>query len=412
MNLLVVDSVDFPFGGAHSVHVDLFMKGLMENGENAFLIIPYGKKREALAASKKQYGHFDGVPYYFVRESKSIKKGFRFIDNFIAVIKTAGLIYKRRKKNKADAVIIGGIVDIIRDAPVILTCAVLRIPLYFWLVEKASLNEDHRGLTGFLNYKSQQLSEWLFPKFASGLIVISNNLKSFYKKSISENKILINPILVSDNIFKTINRVEYETTKKHLEKIYAGKHILVYSGTFGEKDGLYYLIEAFAEVVKIYPDSVFIMTGKGFGDDLMNKIKKHIKDHGVEDKVKMVGFVNAIELLCYNTMANVLFVCRSNSPYANHGFPWKLGEYCMTEKPIIATRVSDIADYFVDNESLFIVEPNNPQAIAEKAKYIFEHYDAALEVGKKSKAVALKTFNYFEKATEVADFIKKTKKGC
>lgn len=410
MNLLVVDSVDFPFGGAHSVHVDLFMKGLMENDENAFLIIPYGKKREALAASKKNYGHFDGVPYYFVRESKSIKKGFRFIDNFIAVIKTAGLIYKRRKKKKADAVIIGGIVDILRDAPVILTCAVLRIPLYFWLVEKASLNEDHRGFTGFLNYKSQQLSEWLFPKFASGLIVISNNLKTFYKKSFPENKILINPILVSDNIFKTIDRNEYEIVKQNLEKTYAGKQILVYSGTFGEKDGLYYLIEAFAEVVKTYPDSIFIMTGKGFGDDLMNKIKKHIKVHGVEDKVKMVGFVSAVELLCYNTMANVLFVCRSNSPYANHGFPWKLGEYCMTEKPIIATRVSDIADYFADNESLFIVEPNNSKAIAEKTKYIFEHYDTALEVGKKSKAVALKTFNYFEKATEVADFINKTKK--
>ena len=63
MNLLVVDSVDFPFGGAHSVHVDLFMKGLMENDENAFLIIPYGKKREALAASKKNYGHFHPIVY-------------------------------------------------------------------------------------------------------------------------------------------------------------------------------------------------------------------------------------------------------------------------------------------------------------------------------------------------------------
>ncbi len=409
MNLLVVDSVDFPFGGAHSVHVDLFMKGLLENDENAFLVIPYGKKREALSSSKKKYGHFDGVPYYFVRESKPIKKGFRFIDNFIAVIKTAGLIYKRRKKKKVDAVIIGGIVDILRDAPVIITCAVLRIPLYFWLVEKASLNEDHRGITGFLNYKSQQLSEWLFPKFASGLIVISSSLKTFYKKSLPESKILINPILVSDNIFKTVDRQEYETVKRNLEKTYEGKRILVYSGTFGEKDGLYYLVEAFAEVVKTYPDTVFIMTGKGFGDDLMNKIKKHIKNNGVEDKVKMVGFVNAVELLCYNTMANVLFVCRSNSPYANHGFPWKLGEYCMTEKPIIATNVSDIAGYFVDNESLFIVEPNNPKAIAEKTKYIFEHYPEALEVGKQSKLTALKKFNYFEKATEVADFIKATK---
>ena len=410
MNLLLVDSVDFPFGGAHSVHVTLFMKGLIENDENSFFIVPYGKKREALAATKNKYGHFDGVPYYFVRESKPIKKGFRFIDNFVAVIKTAALIRARRKKKKADAVIIGGIVDIIRDAPIIITCAIYRIPLYFWLVERASLNEDHRGITGFLNHKSQQLSEWLFPKFASGLIVISNNLKKFYLKSLPENKILINPILVSNDSFKSINQQSFELVKQKLEAQYKGKRLLVYSGTFGEKDGLYCLVEAFAEVVKKYPDTVFVMTGKGYGEDLMDKIKNHIRKYGVEDKVNMVGFVNADELLCYNTMANVLFVCRTNSPYANHGFPWKLGEYCMTAKPIIATRVTDIADYFVDNESLFIVEPNDPIAIAKKIEYIFENYEQALAVGQKSKEVAMQQFNYFEKSAEVAAFIKRTKK--
>lgn len=406
MNLLVVDSVDFPFGGAHSVHVDLFMKGLIENNENAFLIIPYGKKREALAASTKQYGHFDGVPYYFVRESKSIKKGFRFIDNFIAVIKTAGLIYKRKKKNKTDAVIIGGIVDILRDAPVILTCAVLRIPLYFWLVEKASLNEDYRGIPGYLNFKSQQLSEWFFPKFASGLIVISNSLKKNYLKYLPENKILVNPILVSDASYKNLDKKSLGIIKESMEARYKGKRLLLYSGTFGEKDGLFCLIEAFASVVKKYPETVFIMTGKGYGEVIMNNIKNHIKKNGVEDKVEMVGFVNANELLCYNIIANVLFVCRTNSPYANHGFPWKLGEYCMTGKPIVATDVTDIADYFVDNESLFIVEPNNAKAIANKIEYIFENYDKALTVGQQSKAVAMQKFNYKEKGAEVAIFVK------
>lgn len=410
MNLLLVDSVDFPFGGAHSVHVTLFMKGLIENDENAFFIVPYGKKREALIETKNKYGHFDGVPYFFVRESKPIKKGFRFIDNFIAVIKTAALIRARRKKKNADAVIIGGIVDIIRDAPIIFTCSIYRIPLYFWLVERASLNEDHRGISGFLNHKSQQLSEWLFPKFASGLIVISNNLKKFYRKSLPENKILINPILVSNDSFKSINRQSFELVKQKLEAQYKGKRLLVYSGTFGEKDGLYCLVEAFAEVVKKYPDTIFVMTGKGYGEDLMDKIKNHISKYGVKDKVNMVGFVNADELLCYNTMANVLFVCRTNSPYANHGFPWKLGEYCMTAKPIIATRVTDIADYFVDNESLFIVEPNDPAAIVKKIEYIFENYEQALEVGQKSKAVAMQQFNYFEKSAEVVAFIKSTMK--
>jgi glycosyltransferase involved in cell wall biosynthesis len=406
MNLLLVDSVDFPFGGAHSVHVTLAMQGLKENKENAFLIIPYGRKREALSKNRKKYGHFDRVPYFFVKDSKDIKKGFRFLDNLFAVIKTSALIRSRHKKKKLDAVILGGIVDIIRDAPIIFTCTLYRIPIYFWLVEKASLNEDYQGIAGYFNYKSQQLSEWLLPKFGRGLIVISTALKQHYLKYLPESRILINPILVSEDSHSSIDKSSLEIVKERLHAKYEGKRVLVYSGSFGEKDGLFVLIEAFSEVVKKYPDTVFIMTGKSASEVLMQRVRDFIKKYNLEEKIHLVGFVNADELLCFNTMADILFVCRSNSPFANHGFPWKLGEYCMTAKPIVATRVSDIENYFTDDESLFIVKPENPEAIAQKIAYIFNNYDHALQVGKRSKEAALKHFGYIQKSAELADFIK------
>jgi len=78
----------------------------------------------------------------------------------------------------------------------------------------------------------------------------------------------------------------------------------------------------------------------------------------------------------------------------------------MTAKPIIATRVSDIEKYFSDNESLFIVEPNNPKAIAEKIHYIFDEYEQAIAVAKKSKEIALKEFGYLKKSKELIAFIK------
>jgi glycosyltransferase involved in cell wall biosynthesis len=165
------------------------------------------------------------------------------------------------------------------------------------------------------------------------------------------------------------------------------------------------LIEAFGEIIKAYPDTVFVMTGKNYSEVFMDKIRSYIKDRHLEEKIQLPGFVNADELLCYNMLADILLACRSNSPFANHGFPWKLGEYCMTERPIIATRVSDIENYFVNNESLFIVEPNNPGAIAEKVKYIFSDYENALAVAKRGKAIALKEFGYFEKAADVINFI-------
>lgn len=403
MNLLLVDSVDIPFGGAHSVHVSLLIKGLRQNGLSAFLIIPYGEKREALAASKNNYGHYDGVPFYIVRKSKKVRKFFSFLDKTLSVFSTASLIFKRKRHKKVDGVILGN-PDIIRDLPVILSCVICRIPMYLWYVEKFSLSEDFFGIPGFLNRNSQKLSEKLLPKFSAGVIVISSGLKKHYLNYLPEDRTLINPILVSTEMHNRIGRHNGNKIEKQLQ----GKRLLVYSGSFAEKDGVHYLIDAFAELVIKHPDTVFIMTGKNHNEVLMEKVRQHIRQLQLQDNIQLVGFVSSQELLRYNSMADILFVCRTSSPFANHGFPWKLGEYCMTGKPIIATNVSDIETYFTDNENLFIVEPNNSKAIVEKVNYIFNNYDKALEIARKGKENAVKCFDYVEKTNELKEFILST----
>jgi glycosyltransferase involved in cell wall biosynthesis len=407
MNIFLIDSVDLPFGGAHSVHVSLVMKGLRENGENAFLIIPYGNKREILSSNKKNYGHYDGIPYCFLRKHGDSKKSSRFFDVLIGVFSTAILIYRRKKKKKIDAVILGGIPDLIKQGSIIFICALYKIPLYIWFVEKSTLYEDYHGVSGFLNFQSQKLSEKYLPRFSTGIIVISSFLKNHYLNSLPESKILINPILVSHNTFKTIKTDDIDLIKNKLVEKIKGNRLLVYSGSFGEKDGVYFLIDAFNELVKTYPDTLFIMTGKNQNELIMNKVVEYRNRCPQKEKIQLVGFVNSEELLCYNSLADVLFVCRSNSPYANHGFPWKLGEYCMTSRPIIASRVGDIELYFKDNESLFIVEPNNSKAIAEKISYIFDNYNKALLVAEKGKDRALKCFGYLERTKDIISFIKR-----
>jgi glycosyltransferase involved in cell wall biosynthesis len=403
MNLLVVDSVDLPHGGAHSVHVTLLMKGLRENSANAFLIIPHGRKLESLS-EKRNIGRYDGIPYLFITHGKFSYKVFRFFEKALATLTTAMLVYKRRKRNRLDGVILGGTVDIIRDSPIITICALLKIPIFFWLVEKASLNKDYQGVTGSLNKVSQRISERFLPKFAAGVIVISVKLKEHYLKYLPDDRLIINPILVSETIYEA-TKVRSMPTMMKLISEFDQKRILVYSGSFGEKDGLFCLLDAFAQVANEYPDLYFIMTGKGETDALTDKVTGRIRTHNLQDRVRLVGFVTSEELISYNTLADILFVCRSNSAFANHGFPWKLGEYCMTGKPIVATRVSDIEMYFQDSHSLFIVEPNNSTAIASKIRCIFDGYDDALRIGRKSKEVAIEMFDYRKKSKELLEFM-------
>lgn len=406
MNLLVVTSVDIPFGSAHSVHASLFLKGLRKNGANAFLLIPYGVKREELASSKEKYGHYDGVPFYIARRKKNIRKIFRFTDRFLGVFSTAVVIYKRTKKHKTDAVILGGITDLIRDFPLVIACKLRRVPIYLWSVEKASLSEDFRGLPGFLNKFSQKITETRLPKFITGSIVISSALKAHYQKYLPLDKILINPILVSEQM-NTFSAKNHNVMLTEISSRVNKNKLLVYSGSFDGKDGIFNLLDAFKDFVAENPDTLFFMTGKNHSKAIMNAVKEYIAKLNLKDKVKLLGFVDSNELHCYNYLADILFVCRTNSPFANHGFPWKLGEYCMTGRPIIATKVSDIADYFTDDENLFIVNPNDSEAISLKINYIYKNYPHALQVANAGKETALKCFNYLTRTQEVISFIER-----
>jgi phosphatidylinositol alpha-mannosyltransferase len=235
--------------------------------------------------------------------------------------------------------------------------------------------------------------------------VISSNLQKHYRQYLPDSDILVNPILVSEDSHQKIDWPSYHATEHRLKDLYKGKRLLVYSGSFGEKDGIFVLIEALGRIIRQYPEAFMVMTGRNDNEQLMEEVRKHISRLKLQDNTRMVGFVNADELLCYNSMADVLFVCRSNSAFANHGFPWKLGEYCMTSKPVIATDVSDIRMYFTDNLDLFIVEPDNPDAIAGKVLEIFGHYQHALDVARLGKMAALTNFGYFQKAGEVVKFI-------
>jgi glycosyltransferase involved in cell wall biosynthesis len=82
----------------------------------------------------------------------------------------------------------------------------------------------------------------------------------------------------------------------------------------------------------------------------------------------------------------------------------------MTGKPIIASRVGDLELYFKDNETLFIVEPNNSKAIAEKISYIFNNYEKALLVAKNGKDNAIKCFGYLERTKDIISFIENNNK--
>ena len=91
--------------------------------------------------------------------------------------------------------------------------------------------------------------------------------------------------------------------------------------------------------------------------------------------------------------AKVLALDRPKNKQADYGFPTKLGEYLLTENPVVVTKVGTIPDFLEDGVSALMSEERNPEEFASKICWALEHPDEAAIIGRAGAEVAMKYFN-------------------
>ena len=92
--------------------------------------------------------------------------------------------------------------------------------------------------------------------------------------------------------------------------------------------------------------------------------------------------------------------------FANAGFPFKLGEFLATGKPVIASRVSDVERFLVDRESAMLIQAGSSEAIYKAAEFLLENPEAARAIGERGREVANASFNNEQQGKDLLTFIK------
>ena len=398
--VFLFNCVDFPDGMASTAHTRLMIKGLRENNVRAVLLIPYGDMGSRNNTRLK--GHFDGVPFLYLNKTTARPRNL-FLSSFqiLRGMLAASLSLVRNRK-KIDAVIIDT-PDFIKYLPVFVVIYFLGIPLFVWSVEKMSAIKQGSALRGVFSKIGAELSEAVLPRIASGYIVISSYLREFYSKRIDQDRILVSPILVERSGNHAAKREAPEFELSHGR--FRDKKMILYSGSFGEKDGVDYILKAFGIAHQVFPNTLLVMTGKPFHERSLEPIRRLMDELGVSEHVDMPGLLDRDNLNEYTRAASVLLVCRTKSEFSQYGFPWKLGEYCLTGKPIVATDVGDLRKYFTNGEHLFFAEPENPASIAQTMIEIFSDYSRALEIGENARRRASEIFDYRWQMSILAEFL-------
>lgn len=160
---------------------------------------------------------------------------------------------------------------------------------------------------------------------------------------------------------------------------------ILYAGTYAAKEGVTYLIEGVKQAIDNGCKCKLLLLGKA-PQDLREK-------YGNETFIDFKGFVSDEELYQLQMGSDVLAMVRTNSIFANYGFPFKLSEYLATGNIVLSTKVSDVEKYLTDKKDAYLIEPENSKAICDAIMHIASNPEEACTVAQNGLKTANEKFS-------------------
>lgn len=248
----------------------------------------------------------------------------------------------------------------------------------------------HRIKTFFI-----QKLQFRMESFASGIIVISSHLEKKYRNLVNEQvPIHYRPISVNLSKF---------SKKPHQFGDFVK---LFYAGSFGKKDGVSVLMDAFDILASRHTNICLVLTGKG-SKEMIQATFERINASPYKKRIEYKGYLDDDAYYDALSAADIPCMTRIDSAYAQAGFPFKVGEYLASGKPSILSQVSDIEKILKDQREALLVKPGDVNAIVQATEKLLNNQDVATAIGSEGREAANRLFNYKEQGKKLLNFFKR-----
>ena len=184
--------------------------------------------------------------------------------------------------------------------------------------------------------KQLMIQKVLFKKFGVVPVAITpitqKSIEKYYGLNQSDVPLVYNGIDLTQCIARKNARIELPVKILHV-------------GRFALQKNHEMMVEAFSDVIKVYPECELDLVGDG---DLIDCVKQRVEELGIEKKVHFVGLLDKV----YEKMSESdIFILPSNY----EGMPITLIEAMATGLPIVATAVGGIPDMIENRKSGILV---------------------------------------------------------
>ncbi|MBQ0142528.1 MAG: glycosyltransferase family 4 protein [Prevotellaceae bacterium] len=245
------------------------------------------------------------------------------------------------------------------------------------------------------------VGEWLYRLYKrtiprlDGLFLITPALRDMYIEEFGAdpNKTFLLNMIVDRRRFEDLPELEPSAT-------------ITYCGILSEfKDGLSVLIKAFAMVNEKHSKYKLRLVGPFLDDVTEQKLRSLVRELNILEQVEFTGSVSPENMPSLLKASKILALARPDNIQAKYGFATKIGEYLMTERPVVLTRVGAIEDYLVDRDNCIIVNPDDVCDFADKLIWTIDNYDEAIKIGKRGREAVIKYFDSENEAEKIYKLI-------
>jgi len=186
----------------------------------------------------------------------------------------------------------------------------------------------------------------------------------------THNKAVFLPNGVDTNRFYYTNN--YIHIKEQLSIAPSTKIILTLARVI-ERKGHDTVLRALPKVLARHPDTVYIIAGPGHGT-YIDKLNALIKELNLTKNVRFTSFIDDKDLNTFYSMSNIyVMVSRLiESEGDSEGFGITFLEANACGCPVIGSYSGGIPDAIEDGVNGFLVQPDDPEALANKVIQIFD----------------------------------------
>ncbi len=378
VNVVFMAHFNYPHGMAGTKNVQNYIEYLSQSDGFETKVLILRQERDRLA-DNELCGQYKGVEYVTIgadiRPGLSVLiKGPKYFLDGMRYLKA-----NRRKNHKN--------VLYVYDYPntdnflLILYAKISGYKVVFYIIEDIAHQTNAPDFFAKLKNLSARLFCRMMPMFTDAAMVVSNGLlEKISAVSKGRSPVTMDPVTVDFRHFDSLERTSRESVN------------VFYGGTFGEKDGVEYLIGGFEQACRKHDNIKLILTGKGDAAQ-MDKIMALVAASDFRERILYKGYLPDEDYYAEVYDSNILCMTRTSSAYANAGFPYKLGEYLATGVPVIASNVSDISMYLQDKKNAVIIEPDSSTAVADAIEYLLTNRTNAETIGAAGKEVAKQNFD-------------------